>query len=81
MASRRPAGLWDEWKNKATGEVLKSCMMLITEPNDFIAEVHDRMPVVLEFKDFASWLNDGARSCSARGKGRAPTLAGVETRE
>jgi putative SOS response-associated peptidase YedK len=53
------AGLWDEWKNKATGEVLKSCAILITEPNDFVAEVHDRMPVVLEFKDFASWLNDG----------------------
>ena len=44
------AGLWDEWKDKATGEVLKSCTMLITEPNDFVAEVHDRMPVVLESK-------------------------------
>jgi putative SOS response-associated peptidase YedK len=53
------AGLWDEWKDKATGEVLKSCTMLITEPNDFVAEVHDRMPVVLESKHFASWLNDG----------------------
>jgi putative SOS response-associated peptidase YedK len=34
--------------------------MLITEPNDFVAEVHDHMPVVLESKDFASWLNDGS---------------------
>ena len=33
--------------------------MLITEPNDFVAEVHDRMPVVLEAKDFTPWLNDG----------------------
>jgi putative SOS response-associated peptidase YedK len=48
------AGLWDEWKDKATGEMLKSCTMLITEPNDFVAEVHDRMPVVLESKDFVS---------------------------
>ena len=31
------AGLWDEWKDKATGEVVKSCTMLITEPNDFVA--------------------------------------------
>jgi putative SOS response-associated peptidase YedK len=53
------AGLWDEWKDKATGDVLKSCTMLITEPNDFVAEVHDRMPVVLESKDFSSWLHDG----------------------
>jgi hypothetical protein len=27
-----------------------------------VAEVHDRMPVVLESKDFASWLNDGGPS-------------------
>jgi putative SOS response-associated peptidase YedK len=53
------AGLWDEWKDKATGETLKSCTMVITQPNDFVAEVHDRMPVVLEARDFASWLNDG----------------------
>jgi hypothetical protein len=53
------AGLWDEWKDKTTGEVLKSCTMLIAEPNDFVAEVHDRTPVVLESKDFAPWLNGG----------------------
>jgi putative SOS response-associated peptidase YedK len=53
------AGLRDEWKDKATGEVLKSWTMLITEPNDFVAEVHDRTPVVLETKCFTSWLNDG----------------------
>jgi putative SOS response-associated peptidase YedK len=53
------AGLWDEWKDRATGEVLKSCTMLITQPNDLVAEVHDRMPVVLEAKDFTRWLNDG----------------------
>jgi putative SOS response-associated peptidase YedK len=29
------AGLWDEWKDRATGERLKSCTMIITEPNDF----------------------------------------------
>jgi putative SOS response-associated peptidase YedK len=51
------AGLWDEWKDKATGESLKSCTMIITEPNDFVAEVHDRMPVILEPKDFQPWLS------------------------
>jgi putative SOS response-associated peptidase YedK len=43
----------------ATGETLKSCTMIIAEPNDFVADVHDRMPVILEPTDFASWLNDG----------------------
>jgi putative SOS response-associated peptidase YedK len=33
------AGLWGEWKDNATGEVLKSCTMLITGPNDSVAEL------------------------------------------
>jgi putative SOS response-associated peptidase YedK len=54
------AGLWDEWKDRSTGEVLKSFTMIITEPNDFAAEVHDRMPVLLTPDQFAPWLNHEA---------------------
>jgi putative SOS response-associated peptidase YedK len=50
------AGLWDEWKNPETGEPLKSCTMIITEPNEFVAEVHDRMPVFLTQVQFGPWL-------------------------
>jgi putative SOS response-associated peptidase YedK len=50
------AGLWDEWENPETGQPLKSCTMIITEPNDFVAEVHDRMPVLLEERQFEPWL-------------------------
>jgi putative SOS response-associated peptidase YedK len=38
------AGLWDQWHEKLLGEVIKSCAMVITGPNQFVAEVHDRMP-------------------------------------
>jgi putative SOS response-associated peptidase YedK len=54
------AGLWDEWKDKASGETLKSCTMMITEPNKFVAEVHDRMPVLLVEKDYEPWLSGKA---------------------
>jgi putative SOS response-associated peptidase YedK len=54
------AGLWDEWHNKASGEPLKSCAMIISEPNKFVAEVHDRRPVLLAEKDFEPWLNSSA---------------------
>ncbi len=40
------AGIWDRWKNRETGELLTSCAMIITEPNEFVAEVHDRMPAL-----------------------------------
>jgi putative SOS response-associated peptidase YedK len=33
---------------------------LITEPNKFVAGVHDRMPVILEEKQFDAWLDDSA---------------------
>jgi putative SOS response-associated peptidase YedK len=35
------AGLWDEWKNSETGERLKSCTMIVGEPNEFAANIHD----------------------------------------
>ena len=54
------AGLWDEWRNPETGQPLKSCTMLITEPNEFVAEIHDRMPVLLTEKQFEPWLTGEA---------------------
>jgi putative SOS response-associated peptidase YedK len=53
------AGLCDEWKHRASGEKLKSCTMIFTEPNAVAAVTHDRMLVILERTDFDSWLNDG----------------------
>lgn len=50
------AGLWDSWQDRSTGERIKSATMIITEPNAFVAEVHDRMPVILEERDFEPWL-------------------------
>jgi putative SOS response-associated peptidase YedK len=54
------AGLWAEWTNPETGKPQKSCTMIITEPNKFVAGVHDRMPVILEEKQFEAWLDDSA---------------------
>jgi putative SOS response-associated peptidase YedK len=50
-------GLWDQWKNKETGERIKSCTMIISDPNEFVAEVHDRMPVLLMPDQFDHWLS------------------------
>jgi putative SOS response-associated peptidase YedK len=54
------AGLWDEWKNRETGERLKSCTMIVGEPNEFAADIHDRMPVFLRENQFAPWLSGEA---------------------
>lgn len=54
------AGIWDRWQNRETGELLTSCAMIITEPNELVAEVHDRMPVLLAERDFEPWLRGEA---------------------
>ena len=54
------AGLWDEWKDRQSGETIRSCTMIITEPNKFVAEVHDRMPVMLRPDQFDAWLDGSA---------------------
>jgi putative SOS response-associated peptidase YedK len=59
------AGLWSNWKDKATGEDLKSSTMIITEPNKFVAEFHDRMPVILEANDFEQWERGDAKDAAA----------------
>jgi putative SOS response-associated peptidase YedK len=51
------AGLWDEWRNPDTNELMRSCTILIGEPSKFVAEVRDRMPVILEPRQFESWLS------------------------
>jgi len=54
------AGLWDRWRDKATGDTITSCAMIICEPNMFVAEAHDRMPVLFAEKDFEPWLSGAA---------------------
>lgn len=51
------AGLWDEWNDKDTGKSVLSCTMAITESNAFVAEVHDRMPVLLRRELVEDWLS------------------------
>jgi hypothetical protein len=58
--SAQAGGLWDEWKDRATSERLKSCTMIVTDPNEFAAEIHDRMPVFLTEHQFAAWLSGEA---------------------
>ena len=49
------AGLWDRWKNKAGASVV-SCTILTTEANDFMKELHHRMPVILPEEKWRKWL-------------------------
>ena len=50
-------GLWERWSNKDKSERKETYAVVTTEPNAFAAEIHDRMPLVLEMDDIDAWMN------------------------
>jgi putative SOS response-associated peptidase YedK len=51
------AGLWTARTDQETGEILESCTIITTAPNELVAPVHDRMPVILPTDAEAVWLD------------------------
>ncbi|HEX9635590.1 MAG TPA: SOS response-associated peptidase [Candidatus Limnocylindria bacterium] len=51
------AGLWAVWRNPDTAERVYTCTILTGAPNELVAPIHDRMPVVLEPADWDAWLD------------------------
>ncbi len=52
------AGIYESWYDNALKQTILSCALLTTKPNDTIATIHDRMPVILEPDEWALWLDD-----------------------
>lgn len=51
------AGLWETWHGD-DGLVLRTCTIVTTQANAVLADVHDRMPVILPARDAeAAWLD------------------------
>ncbi len=60
LRSQRPmalAGLWERWHPPDGGPSLTTCTIVTCPPNDLLATVHDRMPVVLDVEARARWLD------------------------
>ena len=60
MASGEPfafAGLWDSWRDPA-GDIVRSCTIITTEPNELLRPIHNRMPVILPRELESFWLDD-----------------------
>jgi putative SOS response-associated peptidase YedK len=73
-------GLWDNWKNPATGEWIRTFAVITTDANaprpkglpsfmaialehdiagkPLVAEIHDRMPLILAPEGYGRWLGD-----------------------
>lgn len=59
------AGLWETWTGP-DGDEIDSCTILTTDPNELMATLHNRMPVILAPQDWAEWLGTGGDDSPAR---------------
>jgi putative SOS response-associated peptidase YedK len=53
------AGIWDRWQGN--GLSITSCAIITTAPNELLATIHDRMPVILDKDAQDRWLRSDAR--------------------
>jgi putative SOS response-associated peptidase YedK len=50
-------GIWEAWRAKESGEWVITCAILTTEPNELLATIHDRMPVMIRPEDYRAWID------------------------
>jgi len=67
LRSREPfafAGLWESW-HPTGGDPIHSCTIVTTEPNELLAGIHNRMPVILPAAHYGEWLDPSPRDAPA----------------
>jgi putative SOS response-associated peptidase YedK len=51
-------GLWERWRDKATREITRSFAIVTVPASDQLKPLHERMPLILEEKDWPAWLGE-----------------------
>ena len=51
------AGLWSGWRNLDTDEIRRTFTIVTTTPNAAVADLHDRMPVIVPEEAWSRWLD------------------------
>ena len=50
------AGLWEHWERE--GGAVESCAIITTDANALMRPIHERMPVILDPRDYGAWLGE-----------------------
>ena len=53
------AGLWERWTNPQTGEIVETYTIVTTGANQTLAQIHERMPVIVPPERYENWLDTG----------------------
>ncbi len=54
------AGLFNTWTSPDSEEIC-TCTIIVTDANEILASIHERMPVIISEKDFSLWLDPAVR--------------------
>lgn len=73
------AGLWELWRNPDAPDnpPLRTCTIITGRPNEKVAEVHDRMPVMLAPDAWGTWLDPNNHDLELLGKLLVPAPASI----
>jgi putative SOS response-associated peptidase YedK len=74
------AGLWEVWRPKDAPEdtePLRTCTIITGQPNEKVADIHDRMPVMLPPSAWAEWLDRDNDDVETLGKFLVPAPASL----
>ncbi|MGA2218481.1 MAG: SOS response-associated peptidase [Terracidiphilus sp.] len=52
-------GIWDRWVSPDKQVELHSYSIITVEPNELLAPMHDRMPLMIAPRDYERWLEPG----------------------
>jgi len=74
------AGLWEVWRGPDKDqEPLRSCTIITTSPNEEMAKIHDRMPVILPPSAWDTWLDRDNDDLDLLGKLLVPSAPQIIT--
>ncbi len=57
MKDGRPfavGALWENWKDLSLGQWIRTFAIITTDANELVAEIHDRMPLILRRDDYTA---------------------------
>jgi putative SOS response-associated peptidase YedK len=74
------AGLWSVWKSDDAASPLLTCTIITTDAVGELAEIHDRMPLIVAERNWDRWL-DPDRPADADLLSTPPDIAGIDVRE
>jgi putative SOS response-associated peptidase YedK len=70
------AGLWSSWRGPQPDRPVETFTILTTTPNELLRPLHDRMPVILDRREFAAWLDPANRDFAGLQAMLAPAPTG-----